>query len=90
MLQGPHFVTVKGAPDVVVERCGRALWHDAQVPIGDVRDEILAANQQLSERGLRVLAFAARDVDDATMTAAIVRPDVPSHRPCICGHRRDH
>ncbi len=74
MLEGPHFVTVKGAPDVVIERCGRAFWHDAQVPIGDVRDEILAANQQLSERGLRVLAFAARDVDDATMTAATSDP----------------
>ena len=44
------------------------------MPIGDVRDEILAANQQLSERGLRVLAFAARDVDDATMTAATSDP----------------
>ena len=74
MLEGPHFVTVKGAPDVVVERCGRALWHDAQVPIDDVRDEILAANEQLSERGLRVLAFAARDVDDARMTAAMSDP----------------
>ena len=73
-LHGPHFVTVKGAPDVVVERCGRALWHDAEVPMSDVRDEILAANQQLSERGLRVLAFAARDVDDPTMTAALSDP----------------
>ena len=48
---GASSPTVKGAPDVVVERCGRPLWHDAQVPMSDVRDEILAANQQLSERG---------------------------------------
>ena len=74
MLQAPHFVTVKGAPDIVVERCGRALWHDEQVPIDDVVNEILGANQELSERGLRVLAFAARDVDDATMTSAIDDP----------------
>ena len=40
----------------------------------EVRDEILAANQQLSERGLRVLAFAARDLDDAAMAAAIDDP----------------
>ncbi len=39
-----------------------------------VRDEILAANQQLSERGLRVLAFAARDLDDAAMSAALSDP----------------
>ncbi len=74
MLQGPHFVTVKGAPDVVIERCDRALWHDAQVPMRDVRDEILSANRQLSERGLRVLAFAARDADDTTMAAAMSDP----------------
>ena len=30
----PHFMTVKGAPDVVIDHCGRALWHGKQVPIG--------------------------------------------------------
>jgi P-type Ca2+ transporter type 2C len=74
MLHEPHFATVKGAPDVVVERCGRALWHGEQVPIGAVREEILAANRQLSERGLRVLAFAARDLGDAAMSAAMADP----------------
>ncbi len=39
-----------------------------------MRDEILAANRQLSERGLRVLAFAARDLDDAAMSAALADP----------------
>ena len=43
-------------------------------PDRDVRDEILAANQELSERGLRVLAFAARDLDDAAMSAALADP----------------
>ena len=66
--------SVKGAPDVVVERCGRALWHGEQVPITTAREEILAANRQLSERGLRVLAFAARDLDDAAMSAAMADP----------------
>jgi Ca2+-transporting ATPase len=70
----PHLVSVKGAPDVVVERCGRALWHGEQVPIAAVREEILAANAQLSGRGLRVLAFAARDLDPAAMSAALADP----------------
>ena len=74
MLHEPHFATVKGAPDVLLQRCGRALWHGEQVPIGAVRDDILAANRQLSERGLRVLAFAARDLDDAAMSAAVADP----------------
>ena len=70
VLQAPHFMTVKGAPDVVLDRCGRALWHGEQVPIADVRDELLAANQKLSEQGLRVLAFAVRDLADTAMPSA--------------------
>jgi Ca2+-transporting ATPase len=74
ILQQPHFASVKGAPDVVLERCSLVLWHGQQVPIATVREEILAANRQLSERGLRVLAFAARDLDDAEMSAAMTDP----------------
>jgi Ca2+-transporting ATPase len=74
ILKEQHFETVKGAPDVVVDRCSSALWHGELVPMADVRDEILAANQQLSERGLRVLAFAARDLDDSQMAAADADP----------------
>ena len=74
ILRQPHFVTVKGAPNVVVDRCSRALWHGEQVPMAEVRDEILAANRQLSERGLRVLAFAADDLDDHSMAAAVADP----------------
>ena len=67
ILREAHFISVKGAPDVVIERCSQAYWHGEQIPIGGVRDEILGANQQLSEKGLRVLAFAARDLDDSSM-----------------------
>ena len=70
----PHFMSVKGAPDVVLQRCAYALWHGEIVPVGTVRDEILAANRKLSERGLRVLAFAARDLDAAAMTSALADP----------------
>jgi Ca2+-transporting ATPase len=59
---------------VVLDRCARALWHGEQVSIGTVREEILAANRQLSERGLRVLAFAVSGLDDDAMSAAIVDP----------------
>ena len=74
VVQKPHFTSVKGAPDVVLQHCAHALWHGEVVPIATVRKEILAANRQLSERGLRVLAFAARDLDDAAMTAAAADP----------------
>jgi P-type Ca2+ transporter type 2C len=74
ILAQPHFASVKGAPDVVLERCAYALWQGGIVPAAAVRDDILAANRQLSERGLRVLAFAVRDLDDAAMSLALADP----------------
>jgi len=74
IVRQPHVMCVKGAPDVVLQRCGYALWHGEIVPVDTVREEILAANRQLSERGLRVLAFAARDLDDAAMATALDDP----------------
>ena len=63
---------VKGAPDVVLARCSQSggPFSDAQVPIGDVRADIDAANERMGAQGLRVLAFAARVVgegEQATM-----------------------
>ena len=74
VLHEPHFMTSKGAPDVVIERCSHALWRGEHVPIADVHAELLAANQQMSEQGLRVLAFAVRDLDDRAMAAATSDP----------------
>ncbi len=73
-LSEPTFASVKGAPDVVLGRCDRAYWHGEIVPIDQVRDEIVAANRALSERGLRVLAFAARGVSDADLARAANDP----------------
>jgi len=74
IIQQPHFMSVKGAPDVIVDRCAYALWQGKRVPMGTVRDEVLAGNRKLSERGLRVLAFAARELDDAEMSSALADP----------------
>ena len=74
VLGQPHFITVKGAPDVVLERCSHVLWHGERVPTADLRDDVLAANQQLSEGGLRVLAFAVRELDADAMGAAMSDP----------------
>src|SRR4051812_37504752 len=56
---------VKGAPDVVLARCSKAggPLSGSQVPIEDARADIDAANRRMGEKGLRVLAFAARLVD---------------------------
>src|SRR5215469_3143131 len=74
LIQQPHFMCVKGAPDVVLDRCSTALWHGKTVEIAEVREDILNANRQLSERGLRVLAFALKALDDGAMSAAVADP----------------
>lgn len=74
VLKQSHFMAVKGAPDIVLGRCAKALWRGRQVPIEEVREDILTANRQLSEQGLRVLAFAARDLGDSEMESALADP----------------
>ncbi|MGW5381327.1 cation-translocating P-type ATPase [Nocardia sp. NPDC003963] len=55
---------VKGAPDIVLQRCATAFLPGRRaVPIAEVADDLAAANRAMSERGLRVLAFAARELD---------------------------
>ena len=53
---------VKGGPDVVLDRCSTMLTDGDPVAMPDVLEQILAANREMSEKGLRVLAFAIRDV----------------------------
>ncbi|QSE91598.1 cation-transporting P-type ATPase [Rhodococcus pseudokoreensis] len=62
---------VKGGPDVVLARCSAAYLPGRRaVPLDDVREELTAANRELSEKGLRVLAFAARRLDGQEDSAA--------------------
>ena len=57
---------VKGGPDVVLARCTQSggPLSGSQVPIEQARAGIEAANARMGEKGLRVLAFAARLVRD--------------------------
>jgi P-type Ca2+ transporter type 2C len=57
---------VKGGPDVVLARCTQAggPLSGSQVPIEQEQPGIEAANRKMGEKGLRVLAFAARVLDD--------------------------
>lgn len=53
---------LKGAPDVVMHRCSRAIWHGEIVDMAEVGDELRRANDALAGRGLRVMSFAYRDL----------------------------
>lgn len=57
---------VKGAPDIVLARCSRyANDEGATIPIRDVRGQLDEQIRDLSEKGLRVLAFAYRVMDES-------------------------
>ena len=66
---------VKGGPDVVLARCTQSGGPlQAQVPLAEARAGIDAANARMGEKGLRVLAFAARFVDDDELEAMAADP----------------
>lgn len=61
-LQEPSGVIslVKGAPDVVLDRCTSAYVGDDVGAIDEVRESVLEANRELAAQGLRVMSFAIR------------------------------
>jgi P-type Ca2+ transporter type 2C len=72
---------VKGAPDVVLDRCAWSggPFSGSQVPIAEARDEIEAANARMGAEGLRVLAFAARRLTDADLDTMTNDPMALTH-----------
>jgi Ca2+-transporting ATPase len=68
--RGWHVVAVKGAPDVVLELCKQyQTIDDAIVPLSDdARHRILAANDQMAQDALRVIAVAYRISKDVPQT----------------------
>jgi Ca2+-transporting ATPase len=63
---GAHAITIKGAPDLVLELCTHYQTIDDQVrPLNDaMRASILEANDRLTNDALRVMGFAYRIEDE--------------------------
>ena len=60
---GGFRVLVKGAPDVLLARCSSALGRLGRATLtGEVRRDILSANEAMAQRALRVLGTAYRDL----------------------------
>ena len=78
---------VKGGPDVVLDRCSESggPLSGSQVPIADVRAELDAANARMGEKGLRVLAFAARLIAEDEVEAMKADPMSLTHDLAFVG-----
>ena len=58
---GQDVLYVKGAPDMLLERCTQIMTAEGVRPLTDAdRNDILAANRGMAEQALRVLAAAVR------------------------------
>lgn len=63
-VNGKPMLLTKGAMDVLLARSNRLLTAKGVVPLTDeMRTAITRANEEFSENGLRVLAFACRELD---------------------------
>jgi Ca2+-transporting ATPase len=63
-LEGVPTLITKGAMDVLLDRSKWLLTNEGKVPLTEERkSEIARVNQELSEQGLRVLAFAIHELD---------------------------
>jgi Ca2+-transporting ATPase len=67
-------VLVKGAPDVVLDRCTDSWSDEARTPLGAVREQVVTANHDLAEQGLRVMSFAAKVVPLADRDVVVADP----------------
>lgn len=59
---GGYVTFTKGAPDVLIRRCGTFLHNGQATPLSDeTRQQILDANVSFAQKGLRVLAVASHE-----------------------------
>ena len=62
---------VKGAPDVLMERCQWLLDHDGEAPLNaSAKTQLLRENDAMGARALRVLAFAMRSIAEEQLQVA--------------------
>ena len=58
-LKSDYIMFTKGSPELTLERCNQVQVGDRSVPLtNNQKSEILAENEQMAGRGLRVLGFA--------------------------------
>lgn len=61
--QGARVVMVKGAPDMLLDRCTHISWDGKIMPLtGTLRQKVAAANEKMARGALRVLGVAYKEL----------------------------
>ncbi|WP_199617819.1 calcium-translocating P-type ATPase, SERCA-type [Paenibacillus alkalitolerans] len=69
--QGGRLLCVKGAPDVLLEKCSYVLWDGKLVPFtGTLKSKVMEANESFAASALRVLGLAYRDLKSSENVSA--------------------
>ncbi|MEM4245719.1 MAG: cation-translocating P-type ATPase [Candidatus Bathyarchaeia archaeon] len=75
---------VKGAPEIVLERCTAVQMEDGASPLTEAwRRSILSANEEMAGRALRVLALAYRHLDN--LSSSEPRPETAERELIFVG-----
>lgn len=70
------YMFTKGAPDVIFERCKNVLYNGEIVEIKDkIINEFKKANEGFSNKALRVLAFATKEIQDENFVPTLEDED---------------
>ncbi len=63
--EGKKAMLTKGGPDVLISRCSHVLLGEEVVPLDEeIRQRVFQANEDFSERALRVLAYGYRELPE--------------------------
>jgi Ca2+-transporting ATPase len=85
MEDGKKTAFMKGAPEVVLDKCSHILSDGEIRELGEkAKSEILKANEEMAQAALRVLGFAYRECSDAIQCTE----DHLEHSG-VCRSRRD-
>ncbi|MFX1568272.1 MAG: cation-translocating P-type ATPase [Promethearchaeota archaeon] len=58
------FALIKGAPDVLLKKAGKAVFNGQIKPINEVSEKILQKNEDFAKNALRVLGIAYKPLDE--------------------------
>ena len=63
-IDGQIFALIKGAPDVLLNKAGKAIMDGQEKPINEVKDIILQKNEEFAKNALRVLGIAYKPLNE--------------------------